>query len=500
MTTASWGHGYVTDLEYHTAYHHDLAPINHHYLCLLQRIQPPTIDQPFVHLDLGSGDGFTNVLLAAANPHGQFYAVDFNPAHIRRGQTLASLAGLDNITFVEASFEDLHRHGIPPADFVTCYGVFSWIDPGLRQALIDYVGERLKPGGVFFVSYNTLPGWLAAMPLQRLIYEQVSRQSPGSDRVKEAIATLGQLDAAGGLFFKAYPSAQRRLKHMGEKSSRYLTHEYVNRHWQPLFQFEVDRLLAPAKLTRVGSLRIGDNFPERFVPKNMGEVIDSFPEDLQETALDLLLNQAFRRDLYITGAVSLSPNRQRQLLGRLRVALARTPDKIALNPQTYLGKLTLQRDRYQPLIDALAEAPRTLADLAGALNVPFGDVLDMTAQLAGYEQLHVLLPTPKDSEGLRRFNQQVLLDGEYHRQTLALASPEMGAGAVTRPLELTLLAVERSAPALAERLAERLQGEGLALAEDGKTLDPADQQRAVEQFIAQFHQRRRPVLRQLGVI
>ncbi|MGF1526566.1 MAG: methyltransferase regulatory domain-containing protein [Candidatus Competibacterales bacterium] len=494
----SWDRGYVTDVAYFTAYHHDLAPINHYHLCLLHHIQPPPLDRPFVHLDLGCADAFTNVLLAAANPHGQFYAVDFNPTHIATGQHLARRSGVDNIAFLEAGFEDLADLDLPPVDFATSYGVFTWIDPALWPDLVTQIGRLLKPGGTFFTSYNTLPGWLDAIPLQRLLFEYAARHPNPRQRGKAAIAALMKLKNVGGLFFKQNPKAAERLGYLASRDLSYLAHEYLNRHWNPLHQVDMDALLAAAKLTRVGSLQMAGNFPHWLLSPDMAKALELFPDGLQETALDLLLNHGFRRDLYIKGAAVLSPPSQKALLGALRVALAVVPEEVDYATRSPLGPQPLDRQHYQPLVTALADGPLSLEALAQRLDRPWAEVVDGVNRLVDGQQLHLLQPAPlAHVAALERFNAQVLKDPQYHHQTLALAAPEMGAGIATRPLELTLLAAAPDDP----DLITHLRGQRLWLTEDGQfPTTSQDQDQIIARFIHQFQRRRRPVFRQLGVV
>ena len=35
--------------------------------------------------------------------------------------------------------------------------------------ILDFIGRRLKSGGVFYISYNTLPGWGPFAPVRQLL-------------------------------------------------------------------------------------------------------------------------------------------------------------------------------------------------------------------------------------------------------------------------------------------------------------------------------------------
>ena len=135
--------------------------------------------------------GWATLVLAAANPDGLFIGVDFNPAHIARAQSVAQSAGLSNIVFHEASFEELAANPstLPPLDYVTAHGVYSWIGERSRHAFVELLRARLKPGGAAYISYNAQPGWNRIAPLQRLLLDQTGTVA--------ALARLCQLDAGG---------------------------------------------------------------------------------------------------------------------------------------------------------------------------------------------------------------------------------------------------------------------------------------------------------------
>ena len=59
------------------------------------------------YLELGCGQGFGALILAASNPHWTVTAIDFNPAHIAAARAWAAQAGIDNVSFLEADLSTL---------------------------------------------------------------------------------------------------------------------------------------------------------------------------------------------------------------------------------------------------------------------------------------------------------------------------------------------------------------------------------------------------------
>lgn len=55
---------------------------------------------------------------------------------------------------------------LPAFDCVMLHGVYSWVGPETRRAVVRFLDRFLKPGGVAYVSYNSLAGWVQLLPMQ----------------------------------------------------------------------------------------------------------------------------------------------------------------------------------------------------------------------------------------------------------------------------------------------------------------------------------------------
>ena len=99
-----WGSGYVTDVTYMPGYYRQQSPQIMALACLLGGVAAPMPgpDDAVSYLELGCGQGFGAMLLAASNPNWRITAIDFNPAHIATARAWAAEAALDNVSFIEA--------------------------------------------------------------------------------------------------------------------------------------------------------------------------------------------------------------------------------------------------------------------------------------------------------------------------------------------------------------------------------------------------------------
>ena len=237
---SDWAGGYVADVEYAYGFHKEQAPAFMDFVGLLNGHAPHGQRDGYTYCELGCGQGVTVATLAAADPRGQFYGVDFNPAHVANAQALVDAAGLDNLHLTDASFGELvdDESLLPQFDFVSLHGVYSWVAPEVREQILRFLDRKVKPGGVVYISYNSLPGWTQSQPIQHLIYELADRETGSSTERSDGCArpTFRRLSDAGAR--ELHPD-NGALKHILDLSARgdilYLAHEYMTRHWIPVY-------------------------------------------------------------------------------------------------------------------------------------------------------------------------------------------------------------------------------------------------------------------------
>ena len=235
---AQWDDGYVTDVAYTSAFYREITPGWIAMTSLLLGHRPPDLAKPFSYADLGCGNGFTTLVVAATCPHADVWGFDFNPAHVEFASDLAARAGLSNVRFVETSFADLEAMPdgtLPDFDFMVSHGVLSWISPANRRHLVGAVAKRLKPGGLVYLSYNVTTGWTAMVPVQALMRMLAVASPERSDAaVPGVLDFIDRVKQGGALFFQANPAIENRLAEIRKQDPRYIAHEFLNQDWHPL--------------------------------------------------------------------------------------------------------------------------------------------------------------------------------------------------------------------------------------------------------------------------
>lgn len=506
MKDPAWAHGYVVDLAYTRHYFRELSPVHLDFVALIAGLEAADPADSRTYIELGCGNGTSLALHAATHPDVEFLGVDFNPTHIRAARRLAARAGLTNVTFLEKSFEELLESDGPEADTITLHGVWSWVGPGPRRQIVEFLRRRLRPGGLAYISYNCLPGLAPLMPLRRLAKELADRQTGSrADRVRGALAEANRLSGHEALFFQQNPMAVKALAEMEGKSTPYLAHEYFNAHWQPEYHLDVAAELAEAKLDYAGSASIIENFTDLILSPELARCVsETVDPSLAETIKDYATNQPFRRDVFSRGCPKAPPARLESSLAATRFCLLRPRSACGFEARLPGGQLSLRPDAYAPVLEALARAPLTFAELKAAPECAGLDERQLRQALFGMAALgNVSQALPAAGEALRRqtserFNRVLLEGNETGRAVLDLASPVLGAGVAIEPIDQLFLRAGRDETAACAEVVAELR------ARDVKPADAeSPEQVSLETFVARrgrfFFTTVLPYLRLVGI-
>lgn len=511
-----WTSGYISDIEYTAGYYQEQNPLLLSFVAMVNGYEPPPLNKKFTYFELGFGRGETVNLLAAAHPQGRFYAADFNPAHVAGATALAEAAGLENLTLLENSFADLAAGAVelPQFDYITLHGIYTWVTPENRRFIVDFVARYLKPGGVVYVSYNAMPGWTTTLPLQRLLVEYGDAFPNRSDiQIGHATEFVQKMVDAKAAYFSSGGVLQTRLDGLRKYNRSYLVHEYMHKHWHPMYHADVARDFADAKLDFIGTGDLPEAYPSLYLSEEKQQLIDTFPDPaMRETMKDYCQNTSFRKDIYIRGARQLEPLRRKQLLKRMGLALIVTRDDVKVTMSLGIGEVTAKAELCLPICDALARKPHTLgqlAELPALQDRSFEDVVQLAALLVASKQavLFNLDCAEQDGAQAKRMNLAMSAKTRYSDEFNNLCSGMTG-GALSADYVARLVywliagehvAAEASALAKAGWVVMKTQGrhmvkEGVHLADD------ADNEAELQTQIGTVLREQLPVWRHLNML
>ena len=369
----AWTDGYVDEIGYTYGYYRDLSPLTFD-LALLYQSLAITRKRPLKYLELGFGQGLSLNIHAAAM-EGSFWGTDFNPAHAAHARELARASGSDVHIFDDSFAELAERPDLPEFDIIALHGIWSWISDANRKVIVDIARRKLAPGGVFFMSYNVLPGWAPTLPLRHLLrlHTELADRSATSmvSRIDGAMTFAKALSDANAGYFRIQPMAAEWLKTMREQDRGYLAHEYFNSDWHPMTFADAARQLEDSKLTFAASAHFIDHWDMLNITPEQQTLLSQIDHwVLRETVRDYCMNRQFRRDVWVKGPRRITPFQHTEALKAMRFALTSVPENISFTVQGAQVEATLTEELYRPVIQALAlndYAPKTLSDLMDLL-------------------------------------------------------------------------------------------------------------------------------------
>ncbi|WP_369062430.1 class I SAM-dependent methyltransferase [Caulobacter sp. 73W] len=495
----SWSEGYTTDLQYTSSFYSELAPAHLGFAALVAGARPPALSGEFNYCELGCGQGVSVNVLAATNPQGRFWGMDFNPAQIANARKMAADAQLTNVEFRDWSFAQAIERAddLPRFDIIALHGVLTWISEENVSQILAFIERTLQPGGLVYVSYNALPGWSQALSFRHMA-RQVYLKGDIDTAPTRALDLAQRMKDAGGVYFAVNPTLEPKLANLRTQPGAYFAHEYLNRHWRPFHFSEVAERMGEARLDFVTSAGLMENIPEAATTPDAAAVIAQeaggdrvWTEQLR----DFANNKGFRRDIFGRGLNLLNPVELALTLHGQHFALAAPRGRISLSFSGPMGEMSGPEPVYTPVLDRLAAGPASFVELQGLVpEQNLALAIQVLTLLVHSKQVLPVFPET-DVEPARRLN-HVLLDAyRKGRAYNVLALPAARTGQVISGADLLVACAvvvgrgEDIADAAAYGQA-LLAASGRGLSPDGRALE-GDEARAylVEQMTPAFEGR-----------
>lgn len=181
-------------------------------------------------LDLGCADGSNLLPMAWYRRHAQFVGLDSSARQIATANEHRDTLGLDNLRFVHGDFERGRELLREPFDIIICHGVLSWVDDDSRRQLLALCAEKLRPGGLLYLNYNTKPGWA----IRGMVREYLVGQTAGIGSLTERVEAARHASArfVAGMEHDESPHPYRALMKneltlVRDAEASYLAHEYL---------------------------------------------------------------------------------------------------------------------------------------------------------------------------------------------------------------------------------------------------------------------------------
>jgi SAM-dependent methyltransferase len=336
-------------------------------------------------LELGCGAGGNILPLAYAEPGLSAVGVDYAAGAVADGRATAAALGLRNVELREGDLRELAGGGLGTFDYVIAHGVYGWVAPAVRDALLSAVAAHLAPAGVAFVSYGAYPGGYFRRMLREMGLFHARDAGAGAARAEAARELFGVLaelradrgDAYGGVLARELP----RLLYRPAGS---LVHDDLADDMAPVWFADFAAHAAAHGLAYMCEVDVGELRPGRLpegVEPRLRELAGGDRLALEQY-VDFLLGRKFRQSLLcqIDAAREFDP----ALVHRLSAASA---ERAVEHADPLVAPLVRVLERHFPEALPVGDLRRSLA--AGAAEVAQAVWAAVDADLV---ELHVHAP------------------------------------------------------------------------------------------------------------
>lgn len=488
----------LAEIPYPERFHLVHTPAQLGLIAAISGFEPPPCNSDFVYCEIGCGTGLTPTVLAQMNPDATFIGIDLDANHIAVANERKARAGLANLEFLCADICALDPDEFPACDYIAVHGVYGWVPDVVRAAIRTFVQRKLTANGLFYVSYNALPGWAAIAPLRSYMHALMNSMEEGSltERVERALARLCDLSKGDFPFFAAVPMAERFLADMQSHDPAYVVHELLTPQWDPLAFADVFADMSAVGLGYVGDALLLENVEEHALLPAIYEEIQTVSDPLlRETTKDLLQNRFFRRDVYARNPPTIKPT----ALDEVLVTLVQPRATVSAKVDVAAGELNLEGDWFERVCDLLDGCVLSIGEVVGHANLSDID----PSQLRG--GLVLLLGGGRLVRCARRESgaNYPLEDPITTPMMLSLGwvpCPITGGGIGLGNLHC-LIAESLLADEPLEWALDKLADRGIELSDDGEVIANANDIRAaMSDLLDEFSTTWQPTLRGLGIL
>ncbi len=510
----SWNDGYFTESTYTYGYYREINPVFQKFCLLVNGYAAPVAQDTDNHCELGFGQGVSINIHAAANL-GKYFGTDFNPAHAAHANELCNASGC-GAHFFDNSFEEmLHRSDLPQFDSISLHGIWSWISTENQNHIVEFARKYLKPGGIFYNSYNCYPGWSPAAPMREIfiLHDKYAQKSSKTyERIEEAMKFTAELLEKNPMYFRRVPDVKGIFEGTRKHDHDYLAHEYFNRDWICMYFSEVAEILQDAKLDFACTAEIIEAFAHLTVTSDAQEFLSKIEHPImREQIKDYFLNRQFRKDIFVRGARKISAyERSQRILDTPFVLLSTSPFATKVN--VTIGEIALAPDLCEKIYKYLENQnyrPKTFREFMKK---------NPDVSQPNLEQLLIILAhtgaiSPAQTEDAIRavkpqcdaLNKYFCKHAERASNINQLVSPVLGGGVGANRFDQLFVSAmangKKSADAIAEEIWGTLRAQGQQIVKQGKVLEtPEENLDECKNMAREFLDKRLPIFKALQVV
>lgn len=254
-------------------------------------------------LELGATYGGNIISQALFNPDATFVGIELSQEQVEKGNEVIANAGLTNVSLIQSDIASIGSE-IGTFDYIIAHGVYSWVDDGVKDALLRLIDEHLAEDGIAYISYNTYPGWHTMEEVRQLM--MFSNRDKAQFNHKEKVLhgkTIGSI--VGSQILKYDNLKERNSKFLGalrsvmQKDEYYVGHDHLEPNNDPVYFYQFNDHLEEHKLAYLCDADLTLSMVRSF-DADIADTLDKLALNdhvAQEQYLDFMLDTTFRKSI-----------------------------------------------------------------------------------------------------------------------------------------------------------------------------------------------------------
>ena len=254
-------------------------------------------------LELGATYGGNIISQALFNPDATFVGIELSQEQVEKGNEVIANAGLTNVSLIQSDIASIGSE-IGTFDYIIAHGVYSWVDDGVKDALLRLIDEHLAEDGIAYISYNTYPGWHTMDEVRQLM--MFSNRDKTQFNHKEKVLhgkTIGSI--VGSQILKYDNLKERNSKFLGalrsvmQKDEYYVGHDHLEPNNDPVYFYQFNDHLEAHNLAYLCDADLTLSMVRSF-DADIADTLDKLALNdhvAQEQYLDFILDTTFRKSI-----------------------------------------------------------------------------------------------------------------------------------------------------------------------------------------------------------
>lgn len=254
-------------------------------------------------LELGATYGGNIISQALFNPDATFVGIELSQEQVEKGNEVIANAGLTNVSLIQSDIASIGSE-IGTFDYIIAHGVYSWVDDGVKEALLRLIDEHLAEDGIAYISYNTYPGWHTMDEVRQLM--MFSNRDKTQFNHKEKVLhgkTIGSI--VGSQILKYDNLKERNSKFLGalrsvmQKDEYYVGHDHLEPNNDPVYFYQFNDHLGAHNLAYLCDADLTLSMVRSF-DADIADTLDKLALNdhvAQEQYLDFILDTTFRKSI-----------------------------------------------------------------------------------------------------------------------------------------------------------------------------------------------------------